>query len=156
QWVRADFYNPASQLIIKITDPVVKPLRRIIPGFAGIDMATLLLAFLVVVLKNILLLQQLNPLAIGLLSLGDTLTLIVNIFMYAIIIQAVLSWVNPDPYHPMMSLLNSLTNPILKHVRNIIPPISGIDLSSLFAIIGLMVIVQSINYLLPMLFEVLV
>jgi len=72
QWVRADFYNPASQLIIKITDPVVKPLRRIIPGFAGIDMATLLLAFLVVVLKNILLLQQLNPLAIGLLSLGDT------------------------------------------------------------------------------------
>jgi len=151
QWVRADFYNPISQFIVKITDPVVKPLRRIIPGFGGIDVATLVLAVLVIALKFILLSlfqsQTLNPIAIAILTLDATISLCISIFLYAIIIQAILSWVNPDPYNPASSLLNSLTFPILKHFRKLIPPISGMDISPIFAIITLMFVQYSIHYI---------
>lgn len=146
QWVRADFYNPVSQFIVKITDPVVKPTRRIIPGYAGIDLATLLLAVLVLTVKTILVYQTLNPLAIALVTSGHTLLLVINVFLYSIIIQAVLSWVNPDPYNPVVSLLNSLTDPILKHFKKLIPPMGGVDLSSLFAIISLIFIQYSTGY----------
>ncbi|VAW64996.1 Cell division integral membrane protein, YggT and half-length relatives [hydrothermal vent metagenome] len=147
QWVRADFYNPVSQFIIKITDPVVKPLRRIIPGYAGIDIATLLLALLVMIIKTIMVRQTLDPLVIILFAFPGTLMLIISIFLYSIIIQAVLSWVNPDPYNPIVGLLNSITNPILKHARRFIPPAGGVDLSSLFAIIALMTLQYSISYI---------
>lgn len=147
QWVRADFYNPVSQFIVKITNPVVKPLRKILPGYGGIDLATLVLAIIVLAVKSMLIYQTVNPLFIGLVSIGQTLTLIVSIFLYSIIIQAVLSWVNPDPYNPAVSLLNSLTHPVLKHFKNLIPPISGMDISPIFAIIALMFVQYSIRYL---------
>lgn len=150
QWVRADFYNPVSQFIVKITDPVVKPLRRIIPGYAGIDFATLILAILVLAIKSaimsLIVLQTLNPLVIAIVSTESTIVLCINIFLYAIIIQAILSWVNPDPYNPAASLLNSLTFPILKHFRKLIPPISGMDISPIFAIITLMFVKYSVSY----------
>ncbi|MDH5472225.1 MAG: YggT family protein [Gammaproteobacteria bacterium] len=69
-------------------------------------------------------------------------------FLFAIIIQAVLSWINPDPYNPIVSLLNYITWPVLKHFRKLLPPISGFDLSPIFAIIAIMFIKQSILYLL--------
>jgi len=147
QWVRADFYNPVSQFLVKITDPVVKPLRRIIPGFGGIDVATLLLAITVIALKSMIVFQTVNPLVIAIVSLEATITLCLNIFLYAIIIQAILSWVNPDPYNPAVSLLNSLTFPILKHFRKLIPPISGMDISPIFAIITLLFVQYSIHYI---------
>ena len=147
QWVRADFYNPVSQFIVKITNPVVKPLRRLIPGYGGIDLATLLLALVVMAVKTIVVYQTLNPLAILLLASGQTLLLIISIFLYAIIIQAILSWVNPDPYNPAASLLNSLTRPVLKHFQQLVPPISGMDISPIFAIITLMFVQYSIGYL---------
>jgi len=147
QWVRADFYNPISQFIVKITDPVVKPLRRIIPGFGGVDIATLILVVLVMALKTIIVYQTLNPLIIALVSIESTIILSLSIFLYAIIIQAVLSWVNPDPYNPAVSLLNSLTFPVLKHFRKLIPPISGMDISPIFAIIALMFVQYSIRYI---------
>ncbi len=154
QWVRADFYNPISQFIVKITNPPVKPLRRIIPGFGGIDMATLLLAFLVLCIKTMVVFQTFNPVAIGVVSLGQTLILILSIFLYGIIIQAILSWVNPDPYNPASSLLNSLTFPILKHFRKLIPPISGMDISPIFAIISLMFVQYSIRYIFASVFGI--
>jgi len=147
QWVRADFYNPVSQFIVKITDPVVKPLRRIIPGFGGIDAATLILALLVMAIKSIIVYQTLNPVIIALVTLESTIVLCLSIFLYAIIIQAVLSWINPDPYNPVVSLLNSLTFPVLKHFRKLIPPISGMDISPIFAIIALMFVQYSVRYI---------
>ena len=147
QWVRADFYNPISQFIVKITNPPVKPLRKIIPGFGGIDIATLLLAVIVLAIKVMIVYQTLNPLVILLLSSGQALLLLLSIFLYSIIIQAVLSWVNPDPYNPVVSLLNSITFPVLKHFRRLIPPISGMDISPIFAIIALMFIQYSLRYL---------
>jgi len=154
QWVRADFYNPVSQFIVKITNPPVIPLRKIIPGFAGIDMATLLLAFLVLAIKAMIVFQTIEPLVIGIIALGETLVLIISIFLYSIIIQAILSWVNPDPYNPAVSLLNSLTHPVLKHFRKLIPPMSGIDISSFFAIIALLFIQYSVRYIFASVFGI--
>ncbi len=147
QWVRADFYNPISQFIVKITNPPVKPLRRIIPGFGGIDLATLILAMLVIAIKTMLIYQTINPLPISLVTIGQTLILILSIFLYSIIIQAILSWVNPDPYNPAVSLLNSLTSPIMKPFRKLIPPISGMDISPIFAIIAILFVQYTIRYL---------
>jgi len=154
QWVGADFYNPVSQFIIKITNPPVIPLRKIIPGIGGIDMATLLLAFLVLAVKTMIVFQTVEPLAIGIVALGQTLILIISIFLYSIIIQAILSWVNPDPYNPAVSLLHSLTSPILRHFQKLIPPMGGVDLSSLFAIIVLMFVQYSIRYVFATVFGI--
>ena len=147
QWAGADFYNPISQFIVKITNPPVKPMRKIIPGFFGIDMATLVLALLVLAIKIMVVYQTLNPVAISLLAAGQALMLTLSIFLYSIIIQAILSWVNPDPYNPAVSLLNTLTFPVLKHFRNLIPPIGGMDISPMIAIIVLMFIQYSARYL---------
>ncbi|VAW61441.1 Cell division integral membrane protein, YggT and half-length relatives [hydrothermal vent metagenome] len=151
QWVRADFYNPVSQFIVKITNPPVLPVRKIIPSLGGIDTATLLLAFLVIAIKIMLVYQIILPVPIVIMALGQTLVLIISIFMYSIIIQAVLSWVNPDPSNPAVSLLNSLTQPILKHFRNLIPPIGGMDISPMIAIIALMFVQYSVRYVFAML-----
>ncbi len=154
QWVRADFYNPVSQFIVKITNPPVIPLRKIIPGFAGIDIATLLLAFLVLAIKTMLVYQTIEPLAVGIIAIGQTLILAISIFLYSIIIQAILSWVNPDPYNPIVALLNSLTFPVLKHFKRLVPPISGMDISPIFAIITLMFVQYSIRYIFATVFGI--
>ncbi len=154
QWVRADFYNPVSVFIVKITNPPVLPLRKIIPGFGGIDISTLLLAFLVLAVKVMLVYQTLDPIAVSIIALGQTLLLIISIFLYSIIIQALLSWVNPDPYNPAVSLLNSITHPILKHFKRLIPPISGMDISPVFAIIVLMFVQYSLRYVFATVFGI--
>ena len=155
QWVRADFYNPVSQFIVKITNPIVIPLRRIIPGYWGIDFATLTLVLLITAIK-IMLVALINGVsiaditALGLIikTLLDTVDLVLNVFLFAIFIQAILSWVNPDPYNPVVGLLNSLTWPVLKPFRKLIPPTGGFDLSPIFAIIAILFIKQSIHYFL--------
>lgn len=147
QWVGADFYNPVSQFIVKITNPPVKPMRKLIPGFFGIDMATLVLSILVLAIKVMVVYQTFNPVAISLLAIGQLLMLGLSIFLYSIIIQAILSWVNPDPYNPAVSLLNSITFPVLKHFRSLLPPMGGMDLSPMIAIIVIMFVQYSIRYL---------
>lgn len=146
QWVRADFYNPVSQFIIKITDPPVKPLRRIIPGFFGIDMATLLLVIMFTVIKVTLVHGFLSIEIIILSTFIETIDLMLSVFLYAIIIQAILSWLNPDPYNPIVGLLQSITWPVLKHFRNLIPAISGFDISPMVAIIAILFVQQSFHY----------
>jgi len=146
QWVGADFYNPVSQFIVKITNPPVKPMRKLIPGVFGIDMATLVLSILVLAIKVMVVYQTFNPVAISLLAIGQLLMLTLSIFLYSIIIQAILSWVNPDPYNPAVSLLNSITSPVLKHFRNLLPPMGGMDLSPMLAIIVIMFVQYSVRY----------
>ena len=154
QFVGADFYNPVSQFIVKITDPIVLPTRKVIPSLGGIDMATLLLAILFIAIKVMLVFQTVEPLIISLLAIGQTIMLILSIFLYSIIIQAILSWVNPDPHNPAVSLLNSLTYPILKHFRKWIPPMSGMDISPLFAMIALMFVQYSVRYIFASIFGI--
>ena len=143
QWVNAEFYNPISQFLVKVTHPLVRPLRRVIPSVGRIDTASLVLMVALQMLAGFLVFAiQGLPIGIGVLivwSVVQLLNLLFNIFVFAIIIRAILSWVSPMSYNAATSLLNSLTEPMLRVVQRVIPPISGIDLSPLVALIGLQV-----------------
>jgi YggT family protein len=152
QVVRADFYNPISQFIVKITNPVVKPLRKIIPGFWGIDMATLVIVLALGMVKTLVVHGVLPVEWLIIKSLIETIDLALSVFLYAIIIQALLSWVNPDPYNPVVGLLNSITWPVLKHFRKLMPDLGGFDLSPIFAIIAILFVQQSIHYVVGLVF----
>jgi len=139
QWARADFYNPVSQFIVKATQPPLAPLRRIIPGVAGFDLAAVVFMFVLkfVELWLIMMLLGRAPQAAGLalLSVAELLALLLNVYVFAILIQVIISWVNPGMYNPVMGLLHSLNEPLLSPARRMIPPISGLDLSPIAVII---------------------
>lgn len=141
QCVRADFYNPLVQFLVRITNPPLLPLRRIVPGYKGLDLASVVLALalqLVEVLLITLLLDR--PASVGgllLLTVAELFKLLINIYLWGLVIQAVLSWLNPDPYHPAARLLAQLTAPLLRPARRLLPPISGVDLSPMLAIVAL-------------------
>lgn len=155
QQVGADFYNPLSQFIVKLTNPVVKPARRLIPGLGGIDLATLLLVLALIITKIIVLASlasyQVTALALVLATARELILLVINIFIFAIFVQAILSWINPDPNHPVAGLLRSLTAPVLRPVQQFVKPISGIDLSPLVALLALMFAKSLVYYVFQML-----
>ena len=141
QWARADFYNPVSQFIVKATQPALKPLRKIIPGIGGLDAAALVFMIILKLVELWLVtgLLGLSPQIGGLviLSIAELLGLLINVFIFSILIQVIVSWVNPGMYNPVMGLLHSLTEPLLGPARRVIPPISGLDLSPIVVIIVL-------------------
>ena len=142
--VRADFYNPLSQFLVKITNPVLVPLRRFIPPVGKIDSASLVLAFTLKLIAATLLMsiQGLDAGVGGLLLavLADLIRTVVWIFMVALIIQAIMSWVGNSYGNPLGSLLDSLTAPILDPIRKFVPLIGMVDLSPLVAILLLQVV----------------
>lgn len=141
QLARADFYNPVSQFIVKVTTPALRPLRRVIPGWGGIDFATivLMLALQLLSITLILLLrgQGLPLFTLIFWSLSELVSLAINIYIGAIIIQAVISWINPGTYNPVVSLLHSLTEPMLRPARRLLPPVSGFDFSPILVLVAL-------------------
>jgi YggT family protein len=141
QWVGADFYNPISQFLVKITHPPLKIMRRVIPSVGKIDTSSLILAFLLQFISNfsIFLLQGivLSVPALMLISLGELLSLVFNIFIVAIFILALLSWFNLSNYNAFYRLLVKLTQPILDNCHKLVPNLGGIDLSPLVALIAL-------------------
>ena len=147
QWVRADFYNPVSQFLVKVTNPPLRPLRRIIPGLFGLDLASVLLMVLLQVVMLLLLSvvtgMAVTPLGLFVLAVAQLLGLLLNVFFYGILIQAILSWVNPGVYNPVTSLLHALNEPLLRPARRLLPPISGLDLSPVIVLIAL----QLLSYL---------
>ena len=144
QWARADFYNPISQFVVKLTSPVLRPLRQVIPGYAGMDLAALVLAWLLKSVELGLLVVILGVDASLFAALGwavpAVIELFINIFLFAILIRVILSWVNPDPYNPAVSLLARITDPIMRPAQRMIQPIGGIDLSPMVVIIGLILL----------------
>jgi len=143
QLVRADFYNPISQFIVKATAPPLRPLRRLIPGFSGIDLSSMVLAWLLksVELMLILLIAGSGSvLGAFVWSVPQLVDLFINIFLFAILIQVILSWINPGAYNPATSLLHSLTEPLLGPARRMLPPLSGLDLSPMVVMIGLVLL----------------
>jgi YggT family protein len=139
QLTGAPFQNPASQAIVALTNFAVKPLRRVIPSWRKLDLSTLLLAYLSQFLLQLgiqwlrdfplLIAGQAVWVALFGLALTGMLKLSIYIFLFAVFIQAILSWVNP--YTPMTSVLDALTRPILKPLRRRIPLAGGVDLSPL-------------------------
>jgi len=150
--VRADFYNPISQFLVKITNPLLVPLRKIIPGAGKIDVAAIILMLVLqlIMLAIIVALRGVTPPLLSLLlaAIGELVILAINIFLFAIIVQVIISWVNPGSYNPVNGLLNSLTSPVMRPIQRLLPPMSGIDLSPLFALIGLQVLKMLIQPLL--------
>ncbi len=142
QQVGADFYNPISQFIVKATQPLVSIARRFIPSIKKVDTATLVLVLALIFIKLILLFSiagyPINGQQLLVRGLHDLVSLTFDIFIVTLFVQAILSWVNPDPYHPISSLLRNLTAPVLRPVQKYIPPIGGLDLSTLIALIALM------------------
>lgn len=144
QLVRADFFNPISQAIVKVTNPPLLPLRKWVPGFRGLDMACLLVIALVCWTKLMItfgLVFKSFPFIPGFLlwSIGDIINSVINLFFFAILGQVILSWVNPYGNHPMQSILFKITAPIMRPFRRFIPPIGGFDITPIFAILLLQV-----------------
>jgi len=148
QLTRADFYNPMSQFLVKITNPPLVPLRRIIPGVMGIDFAAVVLLIIIqgieLFLEYIVQGYTLAPLGLLILTIAELLRLLFQVYFYTILIQVLLSWINPGAYNPTVALLYSLNEPLLARARRIIPPIHGVDLSPIVVVIG----IQLLTYLL--------
>lgn len=155
QVLRADFYNPVSQFIVKVTAAPLKFLRRFIPSISGQDTSAILLCLGLIYLKFIIMrLLDITAIPIGstvapigsasyigllVYSIADLVSLTLTVFLIAIIIQVVLSWISPGHYNPVIGLVNTLAAPVLRPVRKIIPAIGGLDLSPIFASLMIMV-----------------
>ncbi len=153
QLVRADYYNPLAQFVVKATDPLLKPLRKVIPSIKKYDTSSLLLAYLVLLFKVIVF--KVLPLG-GLVMFSrllhpavwpaahlftapmvDLISVLFNIFIFAIIIQAILSWIPAAHGNPMQGMLSAITEPVLRPIRRYVPALGMFDLSALLGIIGL-------------------
>ena len=152
QLVKADFYNPISQFLVKITNPLVIPMRRIIPGYGGIDLASLLLAVLLQ-LAGIIALLLVNGLGlpnIGLLLLWSVIGvvgLLVNIYFFALLGMIILSWVAPGSRHPAIYLLHQITEPVMAPFRQALPAMGGLDFSPILVFILINVIQIALRHL---------
>lgn len=151
QLVRADFYNPISQFVAKATNPLLMPLRRLIPGVFGIDVASLVLALFVqwVLIQLLLIIAGigfLNPLytipwaAIGLLSV------VLTVYFWCLIISIIASWVAPFSQHPALLLVRQLVTPVMAPFQKLIPSMGGIDITPIFAFMVLHILNR---YLVP-------
>jgi len=142
QLARADFRNPIAQAIVKLTNPVIVPLRRILPPARKIDTASVV-AVVLVALAEIGLLYALRgmgtPDALTWLRIAALrmLTKVLWLYFYAIVLYALLSLLAPGQHTPVSSLLASICEPVLRPFRRLVPPIGGIDLSPLWACIAL-------------------
>jgi len=145
QVVRADFYNPISQFLVKVTNPLVVPLRKIIPGLGGLDLASLLLALLLQAggIVAILMLNGLglpNPLLLLIWACLGIIGLLVNIYFFALLAMIILSWVAPASSNPAIYLLYQITEPVMAPVRKLLPPMGGLDFSPILVFILINVI----------------
>ncbi|SEA90080.1 YggT family protein [Alkalimonas amylolytica] len=140
QLARADFYNPFSQFIVKATNPLVLPLRKVIPSLGPLDTATLVLAWLVAVIKMLLLQQLLlGGIAPGHALVAGVLILLkesLSLMFWILVIRAILSWFSQGR-NPIEQVMHQLTEPLLRPIRRVIPPMGGLDLSVLVALIAL-------------------
>ncbi len=157
QACRVDFYNPLSQGLVKATDPLLKPVRMVLPGYRNLDFA----AFLAAVGAQVLLLMSLS--ALQGLYLGGAgivvaeavlrvIMLILQIFWWSILIVIIASWIVPGTYHPALALLAQITEPLLAPARRLLPPLGGLDFSPIvvFLILGV------IERILPQLFSAMI
>lgn len=150
QWVKADFYNPVCQFLVKVTSPALVPLRRVIPSIGRLDTASVLLMialeiFSVWVVSRI----GATPLAmeqIVVFSLVKLLATLLWTYFFLIITMVILSWVGARLRHPAVPLVYQLTSPVLAPFRKIIPSIAGIDLSPLFALIAIRFLLRLLGW----------
>ena len=153
QVVKADFYNPVSQFIVKATNPLLVPLRRLIPGVGGIDLSSLLLAWVIQLVGmgidfTLLTGGQFPPIlhlcAWAVLAIVQT---VLNIYLFSILIIVILSWIAPQSYNPAVLLLHQLTGPVLSKIRKVMPDMGMLDLSPIVAFLLIQVIEIFVRHL---------
>jgi YggT family protein len=140
QWVRADFRNPLARAILQLTNPLVLPLRRILPPIGSLDTATALVLLLIAAIQAAAayLLSGLGPpppLLWAELTVLEIVRGVLHTYFFVILLYALLSLVAPGVYSPAQALLSSLAEPVLRPVRRVIPPLGGIDFSPLWVLI---------------------
>ena len=147
QTARADFYNPISQFIVKVTNPALRPLRRLIPGWGGIDNASLVLLFGIQCVALLLLGLISGAFGEGMSITGllvatitKLVSLLLYVYLFGIFILALLSWINPGSYNPVATVIANLTEPLMRPARKLIPPLGGIDLSPMAVILAIYVV----------------
>jgi YggT family protein len=147
---RADFRNPIARAIVQLSNPVVLPLRRVVPAVGKLDTASLVALLLCIVIKLWILMLLVGGTAPGPLSLLratllDGIALVLKTYLFSIVVNAILSFVAPGNYSPAQSLLASICDPLLNPIRRLVPSIAGLDLSPLWACIA----IQMLLILLP-------
>lgn len=155
QWLRVPFRNPIGEFVVACTNWIVYPARRVIPSLAGLDLATWLAAWLVqgCALYIALALRgwdagaRIGVALAGLAALAivDLLRFSVYILIFAVIVQVVMSWVNP--YHPFAAVFDAVTRPFLRPLRRVVPPIANVDLSPLVLIVLVQVLLIPLAHL---------
>lgn len=141
QAVRADFYNPVCQFLVRLTNPALLPLRRLIPSIGRIDSAAILL-MLALELLSVWVASRLGGAELGaaglvVFSVTKLLATLLMTYFFLIIAEVILSWVATSARHPVVPLVYQLTEPVLRPFRRFIPPIAGLDLSPVFALIAI-------------------
>lgn len=154
QLVSADYYNPVSQFVVKVTHPLVRPLRRALPSFGRLDTASLVLAistvWLGIVVRAWLAKLGVQPLMALVVTPQVLVGECLDLLFYVLIVRVILSWVSQG-YNPMERLLGQMTEPLLAPIRRIVPPVGGLDLS----VMALMFLIYLLRYyLLPDLFGI--
>lgn len=150
QLVRADFYNPFSQAVVKITNPLLLPLRKIIPGLFGIDVSCIVLAIAIqVILGEIIYFvyaqQFINPLQLVIWGALASLNIVTYVFYGAAIIMVVSSFIAPYSSHPIITLARQIMEPLMKPIQNLMPPMGGLDFSVLFVFMGIGIFQMILN-----------
>ena len=149
QWLRVPFRNPVGEFVLATTSWMVVPVRRFVPGLAGLDLASLGLAWAVQMLslwaQAAIVGAEPSLGAIAAIALVDLLRYSLYILVFAVIVQAILSWINP--YAPLAPVFDTLTRPFLRPLRRFVPPIGGVDLTPLILIVLLQVVLIPVGYL---------
>ena len=145
QATKADFYNPVSQTVVKLTSPLLNPLRKIIPGYKGFDFAALILAFLVSTLASVIMIiaggyDLPNIGTIAAWAFVGLIDFVLNIYFYGLLISIIASWIAPYNGNPVLLLIQQLLEPIMKKVHKVLPPMGGLDFSPIFVFLGIQAI----------------
>lgn len=149
QWLRVPFRNPVGEFVLALTTWIVLPARRVIPGLKGLDLATLLLAWTLQALGLWIQISisgaQPGPLAIVMVALVDLLRYSLYILVFAVIVQAVMSWINP--YAPLAPVFDAMTRPFLRPLRRFVPLVANVDLTPLILLVILQVLLIPVAHL---------
>lgn len=155
QLIRADFYNPMCQMVIKASNFLILPMRRIIPAYYGIDWASVVALIVLAFLKQGLLILLTTGLWVSnaglmLLGIADILDMVFYIYLFALIAIAVNSWLNPTAVNPLIQIASQLTAPLLNKIRQWAPIIGGFDISPLIFTVILVLfnilVIQVLSY----------
>lgn len=146
QIAKADFYNPVSQFVFKATNPVLLPIRRVVPGLFGVDVASLVLAFIVQLLVFLIpgFLKAgfaLPYLALFIASVLKVIATLLAIYFVLVLVTIIASWVAPFSHHPLLLLSRQLSEPVMSPFRRLLPPLGGLDLSPILFLLTINVLV---------------